>query len=123
MELTWVDRPQLRCLEGSSERQLLHSIRNAALLVEACLSRGVDCVLLYAANLTREFFDLSSEEAGAIPRTLRNYRIRMAVVCVPGPAQLSSRVGELLAEEQRSNQFQLFASREAALEWLSGAIR
>jgi hypothetical protein len=49
-------------------------------------------------------------------------RIRMAVVCVPGTAQLSSRFGELLAEE-RSNQFQLFRSREVALAWLSGAIR
>ncbi len=64
MELTFVDRPGLRCLEG-----------------------GVDCALLYAANLTRGFFDLSSEEAGAILQQLRNYGIRLAVVCVPGTAR------------------------------------
>lgn len=121
MELTLVERPGLRCLEGSAERQLLHSIRDAERLVEACLSSGVDCALLYAANLTRGFFDLSSGEAGAILQRLRNYEIRLAVVSVPGTAQLSSRFGELLAEEKRSNQFQLFGSREAALEWLSGA--
>jgi hypothetical protein len=123
LELTFVERPGLRFLEGSAERQLLHGIGDAELLVEACLSTGVDCTLLYAANLTPGFFDLSSGEAGAILQKLRNYRIRMAVVCVPGTAQLSSRFGELLAEENRSNQFQLFGSREAAVEWLSRAIR
>jgi len=123
LELTLVERPGLRFLEGSAERQLLHSICDAELLVEACLSAGVDCALLYTANLTRGFFDLSSGEAGAILQKLRNYRIRMAVVCVPGTAQLSSRFGELLAEEERSNRFQVFRSREVALAWLSGAIR
>jgi hypothetical protein len=123
LELTSVETPGLRCLERPSDRQLLHSIRDAERLVEACLSAGVDCALLYAANLTYGFFDLSSGEAGAILQKLRNYRIRMAVVCLPWTAQLSSRFGELLAEEERLNQFQLFGSREAALEWLSGAIR
>jgi hypothetical protein len=123
LELTFVERPGLRFLEGSAERQLLHSMCDAELLVEACLSAGVDCALLYAANLTRGFFDLSSGEAGAILQELRNYRIRIAVVCVPGTAQLSSRFGELLAEEERSNEYQLFRSREVALAWLSGAIR
>jgi Domain of unknown function (DUF4180) len=121
VELTFGERPGLRCLEGSAEQQLLHSIRDAELLVEACLSGGVDCALLYAANVGRGFFDLSSGQAGAILRKLRSYGIRLAVVCVPGTAQLSSRFGELLAEEERSNRFRLFVSREAALEWLSGA--
>jgi hypothetical protein len=54
---------------------------------------------LYAANLTRGFFDLSSGEAGAILQKLRNYRIRLPVVCGPGTAQLSRRFGDLLAED------------------------
>jgi hypothetical protein len=60
-----------------------------------------------------------------ILQKVRNYRIRIAVVCLPGTAQLSSRFGKLLAEEERSNRnrFQLFASREVALAWLSRAIR
>jgi hypothetical protein len=65
LELTSVERPGLRFLAVSAERQLLHSIRDAERLVEACLSVGVDCALLYAGNLTRGFFDLSLGEAGA----------------------------------------------------------
>ena len=121
LELKLVDEAGVRFVEGSSERQLLHSVLDADLLVEACLSGGVDCVLLSATNLTRGFFDLSSGEAGAILQKLRNYRIRLAVVCVPGTAPLSRRFGELLAEEARSNQFRLFGSREAAREWLCNA--
>ena len=121
MTVTLVDEAGVRFLEGPSERQLLQSVRDAEQLVEACLSADVDGALLYAANLTRGFFDLSSGEAGAILQKLRNYRIRLAVVCVPGTAQLSRRFGELLAEEARSNQFGLFGSREAALEWLREA--
>ena len=90
LELTLVERPGLRVLEVSAGRQLLHSVRDAELVVQARLSVGVDCALLYAANLTRGFFDLSSGEAGAILQKLRNYRMRMAVVCLPGTARLSS---------------------------------
>jgi hypothetical protein len=121
LELTLIDDAGVRFLESPSGRQLLHSVGDAERLVEACLSRGVDCALLYAANLTHGFFDLSSGEAGAILQKLRNYRIRLAVVCVPGTVQISSRFGELLAEEARSNQFGLFESREAALGWLREA--
>jgi hypothetical protein len=69
----------------------------------ACLSAGVDCALLYAANLTRGFFDLSSGEAGVILQKLRNYRIRMAVVCVPGTAQLRSRFGDCSPKSDRTS--------------------
>ena len=121
LELKLVDEAGVRFIESSSDRQLLQTALDADLLVEACLSHGVDGLLLSATNLTRGFFDLSSGEAGAILQKLRNYRIRLAVVCVPGTAPLSRRFGELLAEEARSNQFRLFGSREAAREWLSKA--
>ena len=46
-------------------------------------------------NLTPAFFDLSSGEAGAILQKLRNYGIRLAVVCPPGRVLMSSRFGEM----------------------------
>lgn len=42
--------------------------------------KGAGSALLYAPNLTAKF-DLSSREAGAILQKLRDYRIRLAVVC------------------------------------------
>jgi len=109
----------LRFLEASAGRPLMSRVDDAALVVEACLSGGVDRVLLYAENLTRGFFDLSSGEAGCILQKLRNYRIRLAVVvCVPQRVRVSSHFGELIAEENRREHFRLFESRQAAREWL-----
>jgi len=98
----------------------MRSIEDAGLVVEACFSNGVDCALLYAPNLTGRFFDLCSGESGAILQKLRNYRIRLAVVCTPGSVRFSSRFHEMAAEESRGNYFRLFESVEMAREWLSG---
>jgi len=53
-----------RFLEGTPDRQLLRTVDDATFVVEACMSQGVDCVLLDATHLTDRFFDLSSGEAG-----------------------------------------------------------
>ena len=63
--------------------------------------------------------DLSSGEAGEILQKLRNYRLRLAVVCPPGIVALSRRFEEQMVEERRDPHFGLFESREQALAWLA----
>ena len=109
----------VRFVEGPPDLPLMHSIEDAGLVVEACFSGGVDSVLLYAPNLTEGFFDLSSGEAGAILQKLRNYRIRIAVVCTPDRVRFSSRFGEMTAEESCGDYFRLFESVRTARAWLS----
>jgi hypothetical protein len=92
---------------------------DADLVVEACFTGGADSALLYAQNLTEGFFDLSSGEAGVILQKLRNYWIRLAVVCAPDSVRFSSRFREMAAEESDQDQFRLFDSRQAARDWLS----
>ena len=84
-DFTLVEEVGCRFLEGSPGRPLMRSVDNAGLVVEACLSGGVDCVLLYPENLTNQFFDLSSGEAGAILQRLRNYRIRFLACAARQP--------------------------------------
>ena len=109
----------LRLVEGPPGQRLMRRVEDAGLVVEACFSSGVDSALLYAQNLTEGFLDLSSGEAGAILQKLRNYRIRVAVVCAAESVRFSSRFGEMMAEERRGDRFRLFESRETAREWLS----
>ena len=59
-----------------------------------------------------------SGQAGAILQKLRNYRVRLAVVCPAGTVQFSSRFGEVLAEEGRGRFFGAFDTRREAVEWL-----
>lgn len=113
-----VEEAGVRFVEGPPGLKFMRSIEDAGLVVEACFSSGADSALLYASNLTERFFDLSSGEAGAILQKLRNYRIRVAVVCRPENARFSSRFSEMMAEESRVDHFRVFESSRSAREWL-----
>jgi hypothetical protein len=86
-------------------------------VIEASFYDATRRVLLYPENLTARFFDLSSGEAGEILQKLRNYHIRLAIVRTP-ELRLSSRFGELLADERGDPYFGLFDDRAAAEAWL-----
>lgn len=104
-------------VEGTPGEPLMARMGDVTIAIEACFEHAARGLLLYSENLTPRFFDLSSGEAGEILQKLRNYQIRLAVVRAPG-LRLSSRFGELLADEQRGPYFRLFDERAAAAEWL-----
>jgi hypothetical protein len=118
MELRVVEERGVKVVEGLPNEPFMTTVEDAGRLVEACLSTGVEAALLHAANMTDAFFDLSSGHAGAILQKLRNYHVRLAVVCPPGSVRFSSRFGEMLAEERRGRSFGVFETRHAAREWL-----
>ena len=119
-ELAVIEDGGVRFVEGPPGRPLMRSADDASLVVEACFNGKAKAALLYAPNVTEQFFDLSSGEAGAVLQKLRNYRIRLAVVCDPNSVRFSSRFGEMADEESRSGYFRVFESRDAARDWLSG---
>ena len=117
--LSLVEEDGVRVVEGAPNEPLMTRVDDASRVIEACFSHRARLALLYASNLTERFFDLSSGDAGAILQKLRNYGVRLAVVCPPGSVQFSSRFGEMLAEEHRRRDFRVFETRAAAREWLS----
>lgn len=119
MQLTMVEEAGVKVMEGNPGEPFLMSAEDATRLVEACFSNRVMAALLYAPNLPNGFFDLGSGEAGAVLEKLRNYGVRLAIVCPPGSVQVSSHFGDLLAEEPQGRHFALFETRQAAREWLS----
>src|SRR6266852_8669045 len=74
LELAVSEEAGVRFVEGPPDLPLMRSTEDATLLVEACFSHRAKAALLYPPNLTQNFFDLSSGEAGAILQKLRNYR-------------------------------------------------
>lgn len=118
MDLTGLKAGTVTVAEGPKDRRLLLDIDDTGRLIERCFALGAEAALLYAANLGAAFFDLSSGEAGDVLQRLRNFRIRLAVVCPPGTVTFSSRFGEMLAEEHLGRQFGIFETRDAALAWL-----
>jgi hypothetical protein len=118
MNLSLVVENDLKFVEGEPDSAFLASVRDIDRLIEACFADQANATLLYAANMTPAFFDLSSGEAGEILQKLRNYQIRLAVVYIPGSVVFSSRFGEMLADEQGGPHFGVFESRQAAVDWL-----
>ena len=117
--LTVVDEPGVKLVEGHSEAPLLSRPDDASRIIEACLSADTDAALLYPRNLTDCFFDLSSSgHAGEILQKLRNYRVRLAVVCAPGTVRFSTQFPDMLAEERRGRFFSVFETRAEAVQWL-----
>ena len=118
MELSVIEEGGVLVVEGVPDQRFMVRADDATLVLEACLSNKVRLALLYDKNVTDGFFDLSSGEAGVVLQKLRNYGVRLALVCPLGSAQFSSRFGEMVAEEQRRDQFRVFETRQAAREWL-----
>ncbi|NTU79953.1 MAG: DUF4180 domain-containing protein [Chloroflexales bacterium] len=119
MELNWITEPGIGAVEGPAGQPLLTTVADVNRVIEACWSHHVGAIILYAANLTPHFFDLSSGEAGTILQKLQDYQLRLAVVCLPGEVTLSRWFSDLLAEEQRGRAFGVFPSRADALAWLA----
>ncbi len=117
-QLSLVEETGVRFVEGAPDGRVMIRVDDANRVIEACFSHAARLALLYASNLTERFFDLSSGEAGAILQKLRNYGVRLAVVCPPS-VQFSSRFGEMLAEEHLRRDFRVFETRSAAREWLA----
>jgi hypothetical protein len=118
MALRLVEEDGVIVVEGPPDQPLLSSVDDATRVIEACFSGGVNTALLYGDNLPHGFFDLSSGKAGEVMQKLRNYGVRLAVVCPPGRVKLSRRFGEMLREERRGRDFGVFETRQSARQWL-----
>ena len=108
----------MNMLEREPGMRYLADAGDVGRLIEDCVSSGSRTALLYADNLPRKFFDLSSGEAGAILQKLRTYRVRLAVVAPKERVVTSPLFNEMAREERRSGQFALFETRDAAAAWL-----
>ena len=119
MNLTRGTIGDLVFLEGSPGHSFLKDASDMNTLLEECFAVPTHSALLYAENLPPAFFDVSSQQAGAMLQKLRNYGIRLAVVAPPESVSTSRRFTELAAAERRDHMFGLFDSRAAALAWLA----
>jgi len=96
----------------------MHRPQDATLIIEACFSARTRAALVYPENLTAEFFDLSSAEAGEILEKLRRVSMRLAIVCASGSVRLSSRFPEILSDDLR-----MFETRAEARLWLGNTAQ
>jgi GNAT superfamily N-acetyltransferase len=119
--MTRVEEAGVAFLEGVPDQRLLSTPGDANRIIEACFSHHTRNTVLYASNLPAGFFDVSSGEAGDLLQRLRNYGVRLAVVCPPGSVRFSSRFDALMNDERRHGMFAVTESRESAIQWLAAS--
>jgi PadR family transcriptional regulator, regulatory protein AphA len=105
----------LECLPGKVQ---LASERDVLDLLTACGEYGTNQVMLHSANLTDDFYRLSTGLAGMILQKFSNYRIRAAAILTPELVN-QGRFREMVSEANRGNQFHVYYEREAAERWLT----
>ena len=118
MDLRIVDFDGHKIVEGQPGQPLLTAPNDIIDILGTCFEHHTRSVLLYAENLTPNFFDLSSGEAGAILQKLRNYHIKLAIVAPPDLHQ-STLFPDMLREESQSGYLTISPDKPSAELWLS----
>ncbi len=96
---------------------ILHE-QDALDLVAACVENGANRVMLHAANLNADFYNLRTGLAGAVLQKLSNYSVKLAAVLTPELVG-DGRFKEMVLEaNRRSREFHVFYEREEAEIWL-----
>ena len=96
----------------------IHNEQAALELVGICGEEGTDRLMLHSANLSSDFFKLSTGMAGNILLKFVNYSIRVAAVLTPEQVN-QGKFYEFALETNRGTQFCIFYNRQEAEEWLT----
>jgi hypothetical protein len=105
--------PYMLALEGNL---LIGDEQDAIDLIALCSEAGADRLILFADNLSQEFFDLKTRLAGAVFQKFSNYRVKCAIVI--SPSLDKGRFHEMLIEVNRQHAFHFFSKLEEAEDWI-----
>jgi PadR family transcriptional regulator, regulatory protein AphA len=86
-------------------------------LLAICFDANTNRFLIHADNLTNDFFDLKTKNAGLILQKFVNYNCRLALL-IPGEKLQHPRMKEFVLEANQGDSFHFFEERESALAWL-----
>ena len=107
----------IQCNPGET---CLANEQDAVDLVAACGENSAQRLMVFADNLSDDFYHLRTGIAGNILLKFAVYRIRVAAVLTPELVN-QGRFREMVLEANRGNQFRVFYDASAAEEWLIGA--
>jgi len=107
----------VKYVEGPHQGRLISSENDAVDLVAWCGENDTNRLMLYAANLHEDFFNLKTGLAGAVLQKFINYGIKAAAV-IPPELSKQGRFGEMALEANRGQHFRVFSEASEAEAWL-----
>ena len=112
-----IETKGVKYVEGPHEGRLISSENDALDLVAWCGENDTNRLLLYAANLHEDFFNLKTGLAGAVLQKFINYGIKAAAV-IPPELSNQGRFREMALEANRGQHFRVFSEASKAEAWL-----
>ncbi len=104
-------------IECFSDGQLLENDKDFLDIISVCGEHLCARLLVHAALLPDEFYDLKTGLAGELLQKLVNYRINAAFI-VEAEKAGKGRFNEMMIETNRGWQFFFCHKRDAAVDWL-----
>jgi len=95
---------------------LIGDEQDAVDLIALCGEENSDRLILFADNLSQEFFDLKTRLAGSVLQKFSNYRVKCAIV-IP-PLLDKGRFHDMLIEANRQHSLHFFSTLEDAEDWI-----
>jgi hypothetical protein len=95
---------------------LIGDEQDAVDLIALCGEENSDRLILFADNLSQEFFDLTTRLAGSVLQKFSNYRVKCAIV-IP-PSLDKGKFHEMLIEANRQHSLHFFSTLKDAEEWI-----
>lgn len=118
MNYRLVEHPHNNFVEVLPGDGCIASEADALKLVGACGEFRVQRLLLYAENLSDDFYHLRTGLAGTVLLKFSNYRVKFAAVLTPELVN-QGRFEEMVLEANRANNlFHVFYDRDQAVAWL-----
>lgn len=117
MKCKAVESNGVRYVEGPYNTLLIKRESDAISLVSFCGENDTNRLLLWAANLHDDFFDLKTGLAGAVLQKFVNYGIKVAAV-IPPEIVSQGRFREMALETNRGRHFRIFSEAGEAETWL-----
>jgi PadR family transcriptional regulator, regulatory protein AphA len=118
MDYRVVENGQVCFIECLMDGGQITSENDALDLVGACGENETHRLLLYAENLTQDFYHLRTGLAGVVLQKFATYAVKTAAVLTPELVN-QGRFREMVLEANRSNRlFHVFYNREDAEAWL-----
>lgn len=108
-------------LECLPEAGLIRNEQDALDWLALCGENNTDRLMIYAANLTDDFYDLSSGVAGSILLKFAVYHLKVAAILTPELVN-RGKFREMALETNRGQGFRIFYNREEAQAWLGGDL-
>ncbi|MEN0056423.1 MAG: DUF4180 domain-containing protein [Mucilaginibacter sp.] len=122
MDINLINVNDFTIAEIISDTVEINSTQDALDILANCAYQDAKRIIIHKENITESFFDLKTTLAGDILQKFSNYNVKLAIV---GDFSIytSKSLRDFIYESNKAGRISFVATKDEAIEALSGGIR